>query len=61
VSTGVRPDGRAIKLMDRTAANKIDYASRTTGGRADGVPLVLLQHFRGNPDNRDPVHQPPSI
>ncbi len=38
------------------AANGIDYAYRDTGSRArDGVPLVLLQHFRGNLDNWDPA------
>jgi pimeloyl-ACP methyl ester carboxylesterase len=36
------------------AANGIDYAYRDTGGQ-DGVPLVLLQHFRGNLDNWDPA------
>ncbi len=35
------------------AANGIDYAYRELG---DGpVPLVLLQHFRGNLDNWDPA------
>jgi pimeloyl-ACP methyl ester carboxylesterase len=35
------------------AANGIDHAFRETG---DGeVPLVLLQHFRGNLDNWDPA------
>jgi pimeloyl-ACP methyl ester carboxylesterase len=33
-------------------ANGVDYAYRETG---DGVPLVLLQHFRGNLDNWDPA------
>jgi pimeloyl-ACP methyl ester carboxylesterase len=38
------------------AANGIDYAYRDTGGRSEGVlPLVLLQHFRGNLDNWDPA------
>ncbi|MFF7474095.1 alpha/beta fold hydrolase [Streptomyces sp. NPDC008092] len=36
-----------------SAGNGIDYAYRDTGG--DGVPLVLLQHFRGNLDNWDPA------
>ncbi len=36
------------------AANGIDYAYRDTGGEG-GVPLVLLQHFRGNLDNWDPA------
>jgi pimeloyl-ACP methyl ester carboxylesterase len=39
-----------------SAANGVDYAYRDTGsGREDGVPLVLLQHFRGNLDNWDPA------
>lgn len=37
-----------------SAANGVDYAYRDTGG-AGGVPLVLLQHFRGNLDNWDPA------
>jgi pimeloyl-ACP methyl ester carboxylesterase len=36
------------------AANGIDYAYRDTGGEG-GVPLLLLQHFRGNLDNWDPA------
>ena len=36
-----------------SAANGIDYSYRDTGG--SGVPLVLLQHFRGNLDNWDPA------
>jgi pimeloyl-ACP methyl ester carboxylesterase len=36
-----------------TAANGIDYSYRDTGGGESGVPLVLLQHFRGNLDNWD--------
>src|SRR5271165_3021745 len=35
------------------AANGIDYAYRDQGEGA--VPLVLLQHFRGNLDNWDPA------
>jgi len=35
-----------------SAANGVDYAYRDTGGE-DAVPLVLLQHFRGNLDNWD--------
>ena len=38
-----------------SAANGVDYAYRDTGGGAGGVPLVLLQHFRGNLDNWDPA------
>jgi pimeloyl-ACP methyl ester carboxylesterase len=36
-----------------SAANGVDYAFRETGGGV--VPLVLLQHFRGNLDNWDPA------
>jgi pimeloyl-ACP methyl ester carboxylesterase len=36
------------------AANGVEYAYRDTGGE-DMVPLVLLQHFRGNLDNWDPA------
>ena len=35
------------------AANGVDYAYREAGGGT--VPLVLLQHFRGNLDNWDPA------
>jgi pimeloyl-ACP methyl ester carboxylesterase len=35
-----------------TAGNAIDYAYRELG--ASEVPIVLLQHFRGNLDNWDP-------
>src|SRR5215469_1706655 len=38
-----------------SAANSVDYAYRDTGGSEDGLPLVLLQHFRGNLDNWDPA------
>jgi pimeloyl-ACP methyl ester carboxylesterase len=36
-----------------TAANGIEYAYRDVGD--SDVPLVLLQHFRGNLDNWDPA------
>ena len=36
-----------------SAANGIDYAYRDAGDGA--VPLILLQHFRGNLDNWDPA------
>jgi pimeloyl-ACP methyl ester carboxylesterase len=37
-------------------ANGTDYAYRETGQSGGGdVPLVLLQHFRGNLDNWDPA------
>jgi pimeloyl-ACP methyl ester carboxylesterase len=39
-----------------SAANGVDYAYRDTGGGGEGaLPLVLLQHFRGNLDNWDPA------
>jgi pimeloyl-ACP methyl ester carboxylesterase len=38
-----------------SAANGVDYAYRDTGGDEGAVPLVLLQHFRGNLDNWDPA------
>jgi pimeloyl-ACP methyl ester carboxylesterase len=38
-----------------SAANGVDYACRDTGGGEGTVPLVLLQHFRGNLDNWDPA------
>jgi pimeloyl-ACP methyl ester carboxylesterase len=36
------------------AANGVKYAYRRYG-KSGGVPLVLLQHFRGNLDNWDPA------
>ena len=38
-----------------SAANGIDYAYRDTGGSEATVPLVMLQHFRGNLDSWDPA------
>jgi pimeloyl-ACP methyl ester carboxylesterase len=38
-----------------SAANGVDYAYRDAGGGEGGVPLVLLQHFRGNLDSWDPA------
>jgi pimeloyl-ACP methyl ester carboxylesterase len=51
------PDGSYSGLPNKLAkaANGIDYAYRDTGGGEGGVPLVLLQHFRGNLDNWDPA------
>jgi pimeloyl-ACP methyl ester carboxylesterase len=45
------------ELPNRTvaAANGIDYAYRDTGGHDGALPLVLLQHFRGNLDSWDPA------
>jgi pimeloyl-ACP methyl ester carboxylesterase len=45
----------ALPNLRISAANGIDYAYRDTGGPAGAVPLVLLQHFRGNLDNWDPA------
>ena len=46
--------GYAGASTERVAAgNSIEYAYRDTGDSA--VPLVLLQHFRGNLDNWDPA------
>jgi pimeloyl-ACP methyl ester carboxylesterase len=36
-----------------TTERGLKYSYRDTGG--DGVPLILLQHFRGNLDNWDPA------
>jgi hypothetical protein len=56
------PLGYAGASTRRVAAdNAIEYAYRDTGDSA--VPLVLLQHFRGNLDNWDPAsstRSPPS-
>ena len=38
-----------------SAANGVEFAYRDTGGGEGAVPLVLLQHFRGNLDNWDPA------
>src|SRR4029434_5688680 len=48
------PVSYAVASTSRvTAENAIEYAYRDLG---DGdVPLVLLQHFRGNLDNWDPA------
>ena len=52
--SGRSSSGLSNKLVK--AANSVDYAYRDTGPAAgDGVPLVLLQHFRGNLDNWDPA------
>jgi pimeloyl-ACP methyl ester carboxylesterase len=38
-----------------SGANGVDYAYRDTGGETEALPLVLLQHFRGNLDSWDPA------
>jgi pimeloyl-ACP methyl ester carboxylesterase len=46
----------ALPNLQVSAANGIDYAYRDTSpGSTAGVPLVLLQRFRGNLDNWDPA------
>jgi pimeloyl-ACP methyl ester carboxylesterase len=49
-------DGQYAGLPNQLvgAANGVEYAYRDTGGPG-GVPLVLLQHFRGNLDSWDPA------
>src|ERR1700680_134915 len=48
------PLGHAGPSTRRVVAdNAIEYAYRDTGDSA--VPLLLLQHFRGNLDNWDPA------
>jgi pimeloyl-ACP methyl ester carboxylesterase len=42
-----------VSIKRVTAENSIEYAYRDLG--AGDVPLVLLQHFRGNLDNWDPA------
>jgi pimeloyl-ACP methyl ester carboxylesterase len=55
-STSARRDGSYSSLPNKlvSAANGVDYAYRDTGGDG-GVPLILLNHFRGNLDNWDPA------
>ena len=36
-------------------SNGVRYAYRRFGNSGGGVPVVLLQHFRGNLDNWDPA------
>jgi pimeloyl-ACP methyl ester carboxylesterase len=38
-----------------SAANGVDYAYRDADGHLAAVPLMLLQHFRGNLDSWDPA------
>jgi pimeloyl-ACP methyl ester carboxylesterase len=53
-TTTDRQTGYADAPIKRvTAENAIEYAYRDLG--AGDVPLVLLQHFRGNLDNWDPA------
>ncbi len=43
------------ELLRAEAANGISYAYRRFGNAPAGVPVVFLQHFRGNIDNWDPA------
>jgi pimeloyl-ACP methyl ester carboxylesterase len=53
-TTTDRHSGYADASIQRLAAeNGIEYAYRDLG--ASDIPLVLLQHFRGNLDNWDPA------
>src|SRR5438105_5896919 len=53
-ATATTPMGYADASIERvTAGNAIEYAYRDLG--ESDVPLVLLQHFRGNLDNWDPA------
>jgi pimeloyl-ACP methyl ester carboxylesterase len=57
-TNSARGDGSYAGLPNKLvkAANGIDYRYRDAGQKATGgVPLVLLQHFRGNLDNWDPA------
>jgi pimeloyl-ACP methyl ester carboxylesterase len=50
------PTGLATAdLLHIEAANGVTYAYRRFGNPGHGVPLVFLQHFRGNIDNWDPA------
>ena len=59
LTTSSTNEGRSssgLPNLHVSAANSIDYAYRDTStGNAYGVPLVLLQRFRGNLDNWDPA------
>ena len=52
-TTGPQTGYADASTLRVTADNGIDYAYRDLGG--SDVPLVLLQHFRGNLDNWDPA------
>jgi pimeloyl-ACP methyl ester carboxylesterase len=45
----------SAELLHADAPNGISYAYRRFGNAEAGVPLVFLQHFRGNIDNWDPA------
>ncbi len=52
-TAGANTDYASAAIRRVTADNGIEYAYRELG--AGDVPLVLLQHFRGNLDNWDPA------
>ncbi len=52
-TTGAQGSYTDASIQCVRAANGIDYAYRDLG--ESDVPLVLLQHFRGNLDNWDPA------
>jgi pimeloyl-ACP methyl ester carboxylesterase len=54
---GSDPGYSGLENRRISAANGVTYTYRDTGAAdgTDGVPLVLLQHFRGNLDNWDPA------
>jgi pimeloyl-ACP methyl ester carboxylesterase len=55
MSTDLTAGFAAAPLQEVQAADGVTYAYRRLGSpSADGIPLVLLQHFRGNIDNWDP-------
>jgi len=55
VNEMTQPQVRSLESPKKivSAANGVDYAFRELGDGA--VPLVLLQHFRGNLDYWDPA------
>jgi pimeloyl-ACP methyl ester carboxylesterase len=52
-ATNTQTGHAAASIQQVTADNSIEYAYRDVG--EGDVPLVLLQHFRGNLDNWDPA------
>jgi pimeloyl-ACP methyl ester carboxylesterase len=51
----MRPSYSALPNGAISAVNGISYAYRDTAGNDEAVPLILLQHFRGNLDGWDPA------
>ncbi|MGD9959323.1 alpha/beta fold hydrolase [Nocardioides sp.] len=51
LSTGLA----TAELAHVDAPNGVSYAYRRFGTRSSAVPIVFLQHFRGNVDNWDPA------